>query len=98
MERFDPNHQRSPKNNRKKNGAKAYASFNGSAQRKGVQGGIGGTTKMTSSAAHQLRGKGENRGASRLIQILNFSSKVSAFRIFSQTNNRVILFACPILN
>ncbi len=46
-----------------KSGANARAGFNGSAQRKGVQGGIGGTTKTTSSAAHLLHGKGENREA-----------------------------------
>jgi len=46
-----------------KNGANAYASFNGSAQHKGVQGGIGGTTKTTSFEAHILHGKGENREA-----------------------------------
>ena len=46
-----------------KSGANAYASFNGSAQHKGVQGGIGGTTKTTSFAAYVLRGKGENHEA-----------------------------------
>jgi len=47
-----------------KNGANACASFNGSVHHKGVQGGIGGTTKTTSFEARLLRGKGENREAS----------------------------------
>ena len=52
-----------------KSGANACASFNGSAQHKGVQGGIGGTTKTTSFAAHLLHGKGENREAIAEYQI-----------------------------
>jgi hypothetical protein len=46
-----------------KNGANACASFNGSVHHKGVQGGIGGTTKTTSSMAHILHGKGKNHEA-----------------------------------
>jgi hypothetical protein len=47
-----------------KNGANACASFNGSVHHKGVQGGIGGTTKTTSFEARLLHDKGENREAS----------------------------------
>jgi hypothetical protein len=46
-----------------KNGANACASFNGSVHLKGVQGGIGGTTKTTSFEARLLHDKGENREA-----------------------------------
>tara|TARA_Y100000588_G_C13401259_1_gene563358 strand:+ start:175 stop:342 length:168 start_codon:yes stop_codon:yes gene_type:complete len=47
----------------KKSGANTCVGFNGSAQRKGIQGGVGGTTKTTSFATQRLYSKGDNRKA-----------------------------------
>ena len=55
-----------------KNGANACASFNGSVHLKGVQGGIGGTTKTTTFEAHLLHCKGEN-GEARCEYDLQYS-------------------------